>query len=103
MIGPILAQYGLNSAEYSFQQFHSGLINKTWKVTTADKNYILQKINDHVFKRPEDIDENLLKLKEYLNGAFPDYLFVAPIASSGGATMIKTDDGYFRLLPFALC
>ena len=100
MVGPILKQYGLNNSEYSVQQFHSGLINKTWKVGTTGKSYILQQVNDHVFKNPEDIDQNLLKLKNYLNSHFPDYLFVAPIASSDGRTIIHTGDGYFRLLPF---
>ncbi|HUH33409.1 MAG TPA: aminoglycoside phosphotransferase family protein, partial [Daejeonella sp.] len=100
MVGPILTQYGLNIGEYAVQQFHSGLINKTWKVSTASKSYILQKINDHVFKHPEDIDQNLRKLNSYLNTHFPDYLFVAPLASYEGATIVQTDDGCFRLLPF---
>ena len=100
MTRPILRQYGLNDGEYTVQQFHSGLINKTWKVSTAGGNYILQRINNHVFKQPEDIDQNLLKLKNYLNSYFPKYLFVAPLAASDGTTMVQTDDGDFRLFPF---
>lgn len=100
MTGPILKQYGLNISDYTVQQFHSGLINKTWKVSTPGKSYILQKINDEVFKHPEDIDQNLLKLKSYLSSHYPGYLFVAPIASAHGTTIIHTGEGYFRLLPF---
>lgn len=100
MIGPILEQYGLNNGEYAIQQFHSGLINKTWKISGTEKSFILQKINDQVFKDPTLIDQNLVKLKKYLNAHFPEYLFVAPLPSLAGATIIKTDEGYFRLLPF---
>jgi Ser/Thr protein kinase RdoA (MazF antagonist) len=100
MVAPILEKFGLNIAGYTVQQLNSGLINKTWKVTTRDKSYILQKINHHVFREPENIDTNLLVLKKYLNAHYPEYLFVAPVAASDGTTLIHTGDGYFRLFDF---
>ena len=100
MVAPILEKFGLNIEDYSVLQFDSGLINKTWKVSTLNKSYILQRINHHVFKRPEDIDRNLFGLKKYLNVHYPDYLFVAPVAASDGTTLIQTSEGYFRLFDF---
>jgi len=100
MVGPILERFGLNTGERSVQSLDSGLINKTWKVNANSKSYILQRINTHVFKRPEEIDENLSKLKKYLKQQFPDYLFVAPIAAPDGLTLIESADGVFRLFDF---
>ncbi|MBC7745181.1 MAG: aminoglycoside phosphotransferase family protein [Flavobacterium sp.] len=100
MLAFILKQFGLNYQHCTVQQFDSGLINKTWKIQTQYKSYILQKINNHIFKKPRDIDENLCMLKHYLLEQFPDYLFVAPIASLNGETLITTTDGYFRLFNF---
>ena len=100
MVASILEQFGLNINDYTVRQFDSGLINKTYKVSNAGKSYILQKINDHVFRKPEDIDKNLLCLKKYLSVHYPDYLFVAPLATPVGVTLIKTDSGYFRLFDY---
>lgn len=100
MIDSVLNQFGLNTEYCVVQQFDSGLINKTWKVSTKDKNYILQKINDRVFKRPEDIDKNLVNLKNFLNSHHPDYLFLAPLTATDGRSLIKNSEGYFRLFDF---
>jgi Ser/Thr protein kinase RdoA (MazF antagonist) len=100
MVAAILEQFGLNDGEYTVQKLDSGLINKTWKVSTGDKSYILQRINAHVFKKPEDIDGNLSRLKHYLMQQFPDYLFVAPVAAPDGRTLISSGEGYFRLFDF---
>jgi Ser/Thr protein kinase RdoA (MazF antagonist) len=100
MVASILQEFGLNDGEYSVQKFDSGLINKTWKVSTRSKSYILQRINAHVFKKPENIDQNLGRLKKYLKRQFPDYLFVAPIAAPDGRTLIESEEGYFRLFDF---
>lgn len=100
MICSVLSRYGINAKESTVQVLSSGLINTTWKVHTKGKDYILQKLNDQVFKRPQDIDYNLAKLKTYLQAAHPDYLFVAPLQSRDGKSLIDGEDGYFRLFAF---
>ena len=45
----VLAAYGLKDNSVTVEPFGTGLINRTWKVS-ADKTYILQKINQHVFR-----------------------------------------------------
>lgn len=100
LLGNLLKQYGFDIQDFDIQQFDSGLINKTWKIGSKKKTYIIQKINEQVFKKPEDIDKNLLSLKDFLDTQYPGYLFVAPIPNIDGSTLIHTVDGYFRAFDF---
>lgn len=76
---------------------NSGLINKTLKVITGNKTYLLQSVNTHVFKHPEQIDENLNKLAHYLKQYHPNYYFTAPLKTTAGSSLIKAGDQYYRV------
>ena len=87
-----------------------GLINDTWKVNCgcggesspgdSDAQYVLQRINQNVFKNPMDIDSNLCSIGLYLRSVSSTYLFTNPVPALSGETLIKTEDGYFRLFRF---
>ncbi|MDB5232470.1 MAG: aminoglycoside phosphotransferase [Chitinophagaceae bacterium] len=97
----VLAAYGLDQKNVSVESFGTGLINHTWKVTDGADEYILQNINQFVFKEPEGIAENIQQVADYLKEHHPNYFFAAPIHTSSAKTMFKTTDGdYFRLFPF---
>jgi Ser/Thr protein kinase RdoA (MazF antagonist) len=100
MFENILSLYGLDPKTTSIDSFGDGLINHTWLITTEDKRYILQKVNNEVFKKPSDIDENLVLLKLYLSKTHPEYLFVSPVNAMNGASLLSNPSGYFRLFPF---
>lgn len=97
----ILSAYGLVMDECDIQPFGSGLINTTWKVSNADKTYILQRINHQVFKKPSLIAQNISTIGHYLNKYHPDYFFVQPVQTTDKQDMVITPEGeYFRLQPF---
>ncbi|MEO5946252.1 MAG: aminoglycoside phosphotransferase family protein [Chitinophagaceae bacterium] len=100
MLQSVLETYGFdNTATVSI--FGSGLINNTWKVSTADDEYILQRVNDSVFKTPEDIATNIELIGDYLSQFYPAYKFVTPLKSLAGEEMIHLEEqGYFRMFPF---
>jgi Ser/Thr protein kinase RdoA (MazF antagonist) len=100
MFDKILPLYGIQPVESDVQLFGDGLINYTWKVTTKTNSYILQQVNQSVFKRPLDIDQNIARLKSYLSKTHPEYLFVSPLPALSGHSLIETSEGYFRLFPF---
>lgn len=100
MIAAVLQNYGIDESKCIIEPFGSGLINNTWDVKRNDEHYILQRINHTIFKQPEDIAENISSIDVYLKTNYEDYLFVAPIKTKSGKTIVKTEDGYFRLLPF---
>lgn len=100
MIASILKTYGIADLT-TVDPLVSGLINRTWKVTSGSSQYILQRINDNVFKKPYELAENIKMIDEYLAEHFPGYLFAAPLVNvkKDGIVFVK-DEGYFRLFPF---
>lgn len=100
MLDQILPLYGILPLNSNIQTFGDGLINHTWKISTENNSYILQKVNQAVFKRPQDIDQNISRLGTFLQENYPEYLFISPVTTTTGTSLIETPSGYFRLFPF---
>lgn len=97
----VLPQYALSGKLLNIEPWGTGLINSTWKITTGVGLYILQKVNNIIFKQPKDIERNISLIAQYLNQYFPEYLFAAPIKTVDYQEMIFIEgEGYFRLFPF---
>jgi thiamine kinase-like enzyme len=97
----LLGLYGLDEKRCNIQPFGNGLINNTWKISCGDTDYILQRINQHIFKQPFLLVDNIRKLSVYFKENHPEYLFVAPLLTLTGEDFIidnKTD--YYRMFPF---
>lgn len=95
----VLPQYGITE-EAMISPHGSGLINNTWKVSAREENYILQRINENVFKKPEDIAYNIDLVAKHLEEHHPDYFFVSPLFATGNKSYVRTPGGFFRLIPF---
>ena len=67
-ISTILKAFGFDTDTCDIKPLGDGLINKTWiiKDTETGDNFVFQKINDNVFKRPEDITANIRLINDYL-------------------------------------
>lgn len=101
VIDSILRAYGIVSGDSRIEPLVGGLINRTWKITSGAKQYILQRVNTNVFKKPYELAENISMLKQYLEERSPGYLFVAPLKSLGDEDIVHDQqEGYFRLYPF---
>ena len=101
MIQTVLSAYGFSKHETNAEAFGKGLINNTWKVIAGGKAYILQRINDKIFKEPGDIANNIKLIKDHLDQQHPGYNFVAPVISAYGDEMLFIKgEGFFRLFPF---
>jgi len=101
MLKTILSAYGFNESLATITAFGTGLINNTWKITAEGNHYILQRINYAIFKRPEDIANNIGKVAAYLKEHYPGYQFVSPVKTTGGNELIHDpQQGYFRMFPF---
>jgi len=101
MIASILKAYGIASEQSAVEPLVSGLINKTWKVSSAGHDYILQRINHFVFKKPYDVATNIRLVDDYLAQHHPDYLFVAPVKTLNNEEMVYDEtEGYFRMFPY---
>ncbi len=94
----ILASFGWNNA--TLNTITSGLINHTWKLHTDSGDYILQRINTTVFKRPDLIDENLNRIASWLKVHAPGYLFTAPVKNKEGLSLIQVEGAAYRAFEF---
>lgn len=95
--------YDFDVTNISITSFGDGLINHTWKIVHQidGKEYIMQRINNNIFKQPELIDQNIKWIGNYLHKVHPDYLFVRPVVSRSGLSMICTSNKeYYRIFPF---
>lgn len=83
------------------EKLGNGLINSTWKIECADRSYILQKINDQVFRDPFIIEHNLKKIAQYIAVYDPEYKLPLPVKSRQGKKLLyEAGTGYFRIFNF---
>lgn len=83
------------------EKIGNGLINATWKIICTDRSYILQKINDQVFKDPYIIEHNLKKIAEHIRFHYPEYRLPLPVKNRDGKELFYEEgSGYFRLFNF---
>lgn len=101
IINVVLSEFNLNKHILQIEKYGAGLINNTWKITTQSNAFILQRINDVVFKNPTDIEHNISRVSIYLKKNHPNYNFISPIKTKNGMEQVHIPNlGYFRLFPF---
>ncbi len=96
----VLEEYGFTPDAVSVERTGTGLINSTFIIRDGQQEFILQRINHHVFKHPFYIDENINAIGKYLQAHFPGYFFTHPVKTKKGKTLIQIDDNYFRLFDY---
>ena len=100
MFRKILNEFGIEP-NASVKPFGSGLINNTWLVNEKENEFILQRINQHVFKDPFDIATNIHLICDHFKDKQPGYLFPCPRKTVVGDNMSFIENkGYFRIFPF---
>lgn len=97
----VLPAFGLKTENVRIENFGSGLINNTWKITTPENSYILQRVNNAVFEEPANIAHNIRLIADYIHKNHPGYQFVSPLVSVQGDEMVfREGKGFYRLFPF---
>ncbi|MCA6416303.1 MAG: aminoglycoside phosphotransferase family protein [Cytophagales bacterium] len=97
----ILQQFGSQFQNASLEPISGGLINQTWKVSAKGESFVLQRINDTIFKEPAKIATNVRLLADHLASIGSYYFLVSPIRTERGEELAyETGKGYFRLTPF---
>ncbi|MES3017549.1 MAG: aminoglycoside phosphotransferase family protein [Bacteroidota bacterium] len=102
IIEEVLAKYGYAPDQIRSHKFGTGHINSTYRIeiTGTDQQFILQSINQNVFKDPLIIAGNVRLVGDYLKEKYPTYLFVGSIPTLAGDEMALVDDTYWRLTSF---
>ena len=95
--------FQLEGAAVSCAPYGSGHINATYLVKTdADHAYILQKINDSIFRDVAGLMENIQSVTAHLSAQDPDprhSLHLIP-TKEGAAYLRGADGGYYRVYDF---
>ena len=98
----ILSKFNIKS---EIDPYGDGHINDTYRV--KGQNYILQRINSNVFKKPYEVMENIEAVTEFLRekiaaaGGDPDRETLTLIKTVDGENLYKADEeNYFRVYKF---
>ena len=67
-IGILYPRFGLDGKIGSVEPFGKGNINSTFLVKGGGKEYIFQKVNTGVFRKPEEVMENAGKILKHIDG-----------------------------------
>lgn len=62
----ICKQFKINGGFVSAERYGEGHINDTFLIITDETKYILQRVNNTVFKKPEEVMENISKVTSFM-------------------------------------
>lgn len=96
----VLLAYGFLPNGIKHQQLDTGLINHTWKIESGHRSYILQTINTDVFPFPQDLEFNIVALRQHIASINHGYFFPLPIPTLQGTIFFEADNKIFRLYEF---
>jgi Ser/Thr protein kinase RdoA (MazF antagonist) len=92
--------YGFD-ASTRIEPLGAGHIHQTFLVTRGTAGFVLQRVNHHVFKRPDLIMQNIACASTWLRQHHPDYLFLSLVKSVQGEEMVYDEEGYpWRVFPY---
>ncbi|MBD1364500.1 aminoglycoside phosphotransferase family protein [Mucilaginibacter sp. ZT4R22] len=105
----IITQFSIGEGSFEIKPFGSGHINDTYRVKSPvnGRDYLLQKINDYVFKDVNGLMNNMLyvtnhlKQKIYKAGGDPDKEVLTLIPCNNGLYYCRDEHGgYWRMTTF---
>ena len=93
------------------EEIKTGHINRTYRLrftrSGATRDYVLQRINNYVFKKPDEVMENVRLVTEHLaraisaRGEAPDNRVLRLVLTREGGTMAEDgEDGFWRAYDF---
>ncbi len=103
----VLKHFKSSSLGYSISPLGNGLINHTYLVKTVDKPFVLQRINEHVFRQPWLVTRNADLINQHLllkkqQGHYP-LVTISQLTNTKKDTLLKLDSGYWRAIEFIPC
>jgi len=100
----VLPHYNCSLNNSTVTTLGNGLINATYLVRNINTSFVLQRINDHVFKSPEQvinnaelINQHLLRQKEHGNYPLEP---IWQISSKDNSPMVHIESGHWRAIQF---
>ena len=107
----IASHFGITAPVVACEEIHSGNINRTYLVTVQEaeeqKQYIFQRINTFVFKQPEMVMDNIIRVTEHIkkklvekNGCYRRRVLSFMTDSEGKPYYYSSAHHFFRVYEF---
>ncbi|MCB2222268.1 MAG: aminoglycoside phosphotransferase family protein [Bacteroidetes bacterium] len=95
----IAERFRLNGTIRNVFPYGSGHINDTFKVLTSEKNYLLQRVNQEVFKDVRGLTSNLVRVTDFLSDKIAEAQssmeVMMPIRTVNGTYFYMDDESEF--------
>ena len=96
-----IEQFALKGAAQSCERYGNGHINETYLVTCPSARYILQKINTNVFKKPDELMQNIASVLRHQRSRVSDPRgCMALVPTRDGASWYQDESGAYRCYDF---
>jgi len=103
-LAPVLPYFNCSLNTCTVTQFCNGLINKTFLVKGKNSTFVLQRINQNVFKKPDQLVNNAELINKHLlaKKSDGDYLLepIWHIPNTNKEMLLLIDEGYWRAIHY---
>lgn len=95
-----------NEEILEYSRIPYGHINTTYKIVSEKGSYILQRINDKIFKNPQQLIENISNVTDFLKakireqGGDPSRETLTLLSTVDGSKLLESSHGFFRMYLF---
>lgn len=102
----VIENFAVEGKMVSCERYGEGHINQTYLLVTDKTRYILQKINDNLFKNVKALMNNIMLVTEFNRkkiiekGGNPDRESLSLVYTKDNQPYFQTEDGYFRIYKF---
>lgn len=102
----IMSNFNINEDIVKITPHGSGHINDTFLVVCPNNKYVLQRINHHIFKRPDQVMENIINIcnhikdKVELKGGNPERETLSFVSAKDGKYYTVVNGNYYRVYNF---
>lgn len=103
-IDTVLNNYDFDFSQVVIDPLGNGHINSTYKLSTPESEFVLQKINHDIFAKTVELSENAQKINSHLlqqknSGNYP-LAVPQQVLTKSGDSCIKIGRNYWRLMEF---
>jgi len=97
----VVNSFAMEGTPVECAPYGAGHINKTYLVTNDQgRRYILQRINNHVFKDVDALMENIMAVTEFLQKDAAPGTVLRFTRAKNGASYVEKDGEYWRLMDY---
>jgi len=103
VLSTVLKDFGFPEGDCTVVPYGSGLIHRTWLLRSGGTgDFILQQVNEKVFRQPGDIAHNIRVIGNFLAHEHPGTVFPTPLRTLDEQEYSRAGGGYFRIFPFIM-